>query len=298
MKLRSLFSRSRPLAICCFTASLLLSGCMLYPGGRNQKSGSVVTFLFPKENPSVQTPTMPVLPLPLRVGIAFVPQPQNRSDDNFSEMQKQALLKKTSEQFRSLPFVESIELIPSMYLRPGGSFDNLDQMRALLGIDVIVLLGYDQMQFTETNIYSLSYWTIVGAYIFNGNRNDTHTLMEAVVYDIPSRSLLFRAPGVDQTKASTAIVYVDQELRKDSGKSFELATADLTQNLETALNEFRQNVKDGKRQVQVTYKPGFSGLGVGAIDPRTLAVMTIVFLAASALYARKYLGRSSRRKKE
>jgi rhombotail lipoprotein len=297
MKLRALFSRSKQLLLCGLAAgSLLLSGCMLYPEGRNQKSGSVVTFLFPKENPAVQTPTMPVLQLPLRVGIAFVPQPHDRFNGNFTEMQKQALLKKTSEQFRSLPFVQTIEVIPSMYLRPGGSFDNLDQMRALLGIDVIVLLGYDQMQFTETNIYSLSYWTIVGAYIFNGNRNDTHTLMEAVVYDIPSRSLLFRARGVDQTKASTAIVYVNQELREDSGESFDRATADLIKNLKLALGEFQKNVKEGRSQVQIVHKPGYSG--GGAIDGRTLTIMIFVFLAVAALYARKHMKRSSRQKKE
>lgn len=297
MKHRTLFLRPRQLLVFgLVAAAAFLSGCMLYPGGRNQKSGSVVAFLFPKEKPAVQTPAMPVLELPLRVGIAFVPQPENSLEDNFTEMQKQALLKKTSEQFRSLPFVETIEVIPSMYLRPGGSFDNLDQMKALLGIDVIVLLGYDQMQFTDTNIYSLSYWTIVGAYIFNGNRNDTHTLMEAVVYDISSRSLLFRAPGVDQTKASATLVSVDQELRDDSGKSFERATADLTKNLETSLNEFRKNIKEGKRQVQVTYKPGFSG--GGAIDDRTLTIMLFIFLAASVLYARKHMKRRSRGKNE
>lgn len=300
MRLHTLFSGSRHFLLCGLAAGgVFLSGCMLYPGGRNQKSGSVVAFLFPKEKPAAQTPTMPVLELPLRVGIAFVPQLENRFEDNFTEMQKQTLLKKTSEQFRSLPFVETIEVIPSMYLRPGGSFDNLDQMRALLGIDVIVLLGYDQMQFTDTNIYSLSYWTIVGAYIFHGNQNDTHTLMEAVVYDIPSRSLLFRAPGVDQTKASTAMINADQDLREDSGKSFERATADLTKNLETALTDFRTNVKEGKRQVQVTYKPGFSGIGLGgAIGGRTLTIMIFVFLAAAALYARKHMGRRSRQKNE
>jgi rhombotail lipoprotein len=299
MKSSSPIAHAKRLIICLVaTGSLFLSGCMFSPGGKNQKSGSVVAFLFPKENPPVQTPAMPVLQLPLRVGIAFVPQPDQRFDDTFTEMQKKALLEKASAQFRSMPFVQSIEVIPGMYLRAGGSFDNLDQLRALLGIDVIVLLGYDQMQFTDTNVFSLSYWTIVGAYIFHGNRNDTHTMMEAVVYDIPSRSLLFRAPGVDQTKATSALVYMDQDLRRDSGQSFDRATADLAKNLETALTEFRQTVREGKRQVQVAYKPGYSASGMGAIDSRTLAIMLVVFLVITALYARKHMGRRSRQKKE
>jgi rhombotail lipoprotein len=268
---------------------LLLSGCMLFPQSRNQKSSSVVAFLFPKEKPAVQTPAIPVLSLPLRVGVAFVPETEGRSAGKFSEMQKQVLLKKTADQFRALPFVQSIEAVPGMYLRTGGSFENLDQLKSLLGIDVIVLLSYDQVQFSEENVYSLAYWTIVGAYFFSGNRNDTHTLMEAVVYDIASRSLLFRAPGVDQTKASTGAVYVERELRKEGGESFDRATADLTKNLETALGEFKQNVKEGRSQVQIVHKPGYSG--GGAIDSRTLAVMLVVFLAAAALCARKHMGR-------
>jgi rhombotail lipoprotein len=218
MKLRSLFPRSRLLLLCGLVAgSLLLSGCMLFPQSRSQKSGSVVAFLFPKEKPQVQAPSIPVLQLPLRVGLAFVPEADTATAGSFTEMQKQTLLKKTADQFRAQPFVQSIQVVPGAYLRAGGSFDNLDQLRSLLGIDVIVLLSYDQVQFTEDNVFSLAYWTIVGAYFFNGNRNDTHTLVEAVVYDIASRSLLFRAPGVDQTKASTGAAYVERELRKDSG---------------------------------------------------------------------------------
>jgi Ca-activated chloride channel homolog len=38
--------------------------------------------------------------------------------------------------------------------------------------------------------------------------------------------------------------------------------------------------------------------GGGAIDPRTLTAMIFVFLAVAALYARKHMGRCSRRKKE
>ncbi len=276
--------------------ALLISGCMLFPQGRNQKSGSVVAFLFPKEKHEIQTPSMPVLSLPLRVGLAFVPETEGRSAGKFSEMQKQVLLKKAADQFRAQPFVQSIDVVPSMYLRPGGSFENLDQLKSLLGIDVVVLLSYDQVQFSEENVYSLAYWTIVGAYFFNGNRNDTHTLMEAVVYDISSRSLLFRAPGVDQTKASTGAVYVERELRKDGGESFDRATTDLTKNLEIALKEFQQNVKEGRSQVQIVHKPGYSG--GGAIDGHTLTVLLFIFLAATALYARKHMGRCSRRRKE
>jgi rhombotail lipoprotein len=289
--------RLRALVFCSAAAcGLVFSGCTLFPQSRSHKSGSVVTFLFPKEKPDVQVPSVPVLQLPLRVGIAFVPEVATNLHNGISEMQKQEFLQKVAGQFRTQPFVQSIDVVPSAYLRAGGSFENLDQLRSLMGIYVIVLLSYDQVQFTEESIYSLAYWTIVGAYIFQGNRNDTHTLIEATVYDIQSRSLLFRAPGVDQTKASTAAAYVEGELRKDSSLSFDRAIVDVTKNLGVALSGFKESIKEGRTNVQIAHKPGYAG--GGAIDPRTLTALIFVFLAAAALYARKHMGRAPRRKKK
>jgi rhombotail lipoprotein len=207
--MKKLLLRFRPVALLALAAAsiLLISGCTSYfPRNRAHQSGSVVSFLFPKEQPRVQTPVLPVLDLPLRVGIAFVPETQT-SRASFSEMQKQRLLGRVADKFRTLPFVQAIEVVPAAYLRPGGGFENLDQLRSLLGIDVIVLLSYDQVQFTDHNVLSLAYWTIVGAYVFTGDHNDTQTLMEATVYDIASRSFLFRAPGVDRTKGLGALAY-------------------------------------------------------------------------------------------
>ena len=140
---------------------------------------------------------IPTLRLPLRVGLAFVPPSTSRG---LTELQKTELLREVAAKFRALPFVESIEVVPTTYLRPGGGFENLDQLRSLLGVDVIALIAYDQAQLTSGTAWSLSYWTIVGAYVVPGEKNDTATLMEAVVYDIASRKLLFRAPGTSTIK--------------------------------------------------------------------------------------------------
>ena len=45
-----------------------------------------------------------------------------------------ALMKEASKHFKKYPFVKSIELIPTTYLRPGGSFANLDQLRSMFGV--------------------------------------------------------------------------------------------------------------------------------------------------------------------
>lgn len=268
------------------------SGCAAFFGlssHQTHRSSSVVAYLYPgKENPLPPT-TIPVLRLPLRVGIAFVPSGDGHAAGNYtygaglSEMQKTALMRRVADEFKGREYIQSIELIPSSYLRPAGGFTNLDQVRRLLNVDVVVLVAYDQVQFTNENFLSLSYWTIVGAYIFQGNKNDTQTMMEAAVYDIASQHLLFRAPGTSQIQASSAAKYVADNLRTDSTKSFDAATSDLIANLKVQLEEFRDRMKRSPGEVQIEHKAGYTGSG----DFGGLFVGAIAILATFAWFRRK-----------
>lgn len=52
----------------------------------------------------------------------------------------------------------------------------------------------------------------MGAYVVQGERNDTHTMMDTAVYDTSSRKMLFRDPGIGRVKGSatpTSLVYVN-----------------------------------------------------------------------------------------
>lgn len=259
------------------TATLFAtSGCGTYFHSRERahESSSVVSYLYPNEANPLPSTSIPVLRIPLRVGILFVPPGQKnprggyyQPNSNFTEQQKIQLLERVAAQFRGRDFIEAIEIVPSTYLRPGGGFDNLNQLRGLLNVDVVALVAYDQVQFTSENIFSFAYWTIVGAYVVNGNRNDTHTLMEAAVYDIPSRHLLFRAPGVNQQQAGTTAVNLPARLRENSAKSFEAATDDLIKNLTTQLDGFRERAKQAPDTIaRIERKPGYTGAGsTGAI---------------------------------
>jgi rhombotail lipoprotein len=238
-------------------SALLLSGCYSTRGPRKtERSSSVVNYLYPDQANPLPPTSIPVLRLPLRVGIAFVP---GKSD--ISEQQKTVLLERVAAEFKGRDYIQSIELVPSTYLRAGGGFANLSQIRGLLGVDVIALVAYDQVQFTSNNLLSLSYWTIVGAYIFSGNKNDTQTLMEAAVYDIPSRHLLFRAPGASRVEAGSAAAYVQQRLRADSTAGFEAATTELIANLKLQLESFRARVKNAPGEVRIEHRPGYTGGG-------------------------------------
>jgi rhombotail lipoprotein len=228
--------------------------------------------------------------VPLRVGIAFVPSGSasgrhyGSSEADLSEMQKTNLLQRVAAEFRSRDYIESIEIVPTTYLRPAGGFENLEQVRRMLNFDVVALVAYDQVQFTSENFFSVAYWTVVGAYVFKGNRNDSHTLMEAVVYDIPSRHLLFRAPGASQVKASTTLVDMRQRLRDDSARGFEEATNDLITNLKTQLEDFRTRVRQAPGTVaRIEHKPGYKG--GGALDGGFVALLAL--LAGAGWLARR-----------
>lgn len=93
----------------------------------------------------------------------------------------------------------------------------------------------DQVQFTDTGLLSLTYWTLVGAYVVKGEKNDTQTMLDAAVYDIRSRKLLFRAPGISRVKNSATPVNLTEKLRLDRDEGFRLAAAELVTNLHREL---------------------------------------------------------------
>lgn len=246
-------------------AILGTAGCMSL-GRQSAQGTSVMQFLYPKEPDHIERTSVPVLSLPLRVGIAFVPPASgNRAswmaDAHLPEARKQQLMKQVADQFRGLPYVSAIEVIPSAYLRTEGGFANLDQLKSMFKVDVIALVAYDQVQFTGESVFSLAYWTIVGAYIVQGERNDTQTLMETVVFDVASRRMLFRAPGVSQVKASATPVNQSEALRTDSGKGFDLATTEMIENLKGELAGFRERIKQTPDEIQIIHKPGYTGAG-------------------------------------
>ena len=204
-----------------------------------------------------------------------------------SETDKTALLEKVGQRFEQFDFIDAIEIIPSAYLIPQGSFANLDQIRTMYDIDVIALVSYDQTQFTDEGIASITYWTLVGAYVVPGEKNATHTMVDAAVYDIGSRTLLFRAPGVSRVKSKATPVNLSEQLRKDRLVAFERAADDLIVNLEEQLRRFRESIEQEPEKVKITRRDGYSG---GGFTGWPLAA-----LFAGIGMAAGYLGRRSGR---
>jgi rhombotail lipoprotein len=265
--------------------SVLTLGCAT---GSYQRRASVVDYLYPKGVPA-QPPTDVALSLPLSVGIAFAPSQPNYGENAFDERQRRELLEKIANAFRDRPEIKRVDVLSGTDLTLGGGFDNLDQIAAMQGIDVAVLISYEQVQFEDMRRLSLTYWTIVGAYVIEGQENETSTVLDASVFDIRSRALLFRGSGTSKVKRGSTMVDSTTELRKASHEGFEKATSDLIEKLAASLEAFREQARsghvrgEGTPAVTVSSQATGGGTGAGATGAlEALAAGLLAFGAAAA----------------
>jgi rhombotail lipoprotein len=238
---------------------------------REGVSSSLVDYLYPEgEQPPPPTGQFPQLQLPLRIGLAFVPAGYGNSQ-GLSEAERMKMLNDVKTTFTGRDFIEEIAVIPQAYMGTGRGFTALEQTARLYDLDVMALVSYDQVANTSEKTSSLLYWTIVGAYVVKGNKNDAQTFVDTAVFDIATRKLLFRAPGVSEIQSSATLVDQAQDMRVIQRKGFEQAMADMTKNLDAELARFKERIRtDGS--VKVTRATGSSG-GGGAIDAGLLALL-------------------------
>ncbi|MDQ6962233.1 MAG: rhombotarget lipoprotein [Mariprofundaceae bacterium] len=243
---------------------LLMASCATNRNAHH--SSSVVQYLYPNVEKPMVSEQVPHLRLPLRVGIAFVPEQGTHGQVVISEEEKVKLMRNIGAHFKQYDFVKHIEVIPGTYLRSKGSFSNLDQIATMFGIDVVALISYDQSRFTANGLASIVYWTIVGAYVVPGEKNDTHTMVDAVVYDVASRKMLFRAPGVSHLHSNATPINLSEQLRLDAHKGFEDASKDLIVSLDKKLQEFRERVKNSPTEYKVEHREGYGGGSLGFFE--------------------------------
>ena len=225
---------------------LVAAGCTgAMPPSR--RVNSALDFLYPAGGITGEPASQVVLKLPLRVGLAFAPNRENR-EDPITQEQMQTLLARVAAAFKEHEAIGRLEVVPTTYLQPGGGFANLEQLRRSLGLDLMVLLSYDQSQFTESTRASWTYLTEVGPLLIEGEKNDTRTVMDAVVYDIRSRALLFRAAGESTVKGHSSPLNATRKRRTFASEGFEKATGSLIASLNIALERFEEQAKSGTVQ--------------------------------------------------
>jgi rhombotail lipoprotein len=264
-------------------ALLALGGCAsIFEHGGKRQAGSIVDYLYPdaKEPPKME-PTVTRLRLPVRVGIAFVPGAGRGAGPQ--EAAQAQLLERVKASFSQYDYIGSIEVIPSAYLRPRGGFDNLDQVARMFNVDVIALVSYDQIRFNDTNRLAVLYWTVVGAYLIKGDQYDVQTMVDAAVFDVRSRKLLFRAPGTSQVKGSATMAGYGKEVRGAAADGYVQAVDQMIPQLQTQLASFKERARSDPA---ILVERGDGKRGAGGIG-WPLALLLVLVVAGVKLGRRR-----------
>jgi rhombotail lipoprotein len=237
-----------------------LSSCAVWhnPDGVKQ-TGSLVNYLYPnaKEAPTLEPGVVKLRP-PVKVGIAFVPG--ENWNNGLPEAAKMKLLERVRDSFSRHAYIGKIEIIPSQYLQAKGGFTNLEQVARMFDVEVVTLVSYDQVRFSDRNALSVLYWTIIGAYVIHGDQYDVQTMVDAAVFDVKSHKLLFRAPGTSRVKGGASMAGLSEKSRQAAGEGYEQAVDQLIPQLRTALDGFRERIKNNA-SYQVENKAGYRGGG-------------------------------------
>lgn len=266
-------------------AALMLSGCTALnalldtPDGarRSRNSSSLVEFLYPDGHTPPAENQIPVLRVPLRVGLAFLPSNDGAGP---TAVQREELLEQIRQRFASRKFVTEIVSIPDYYLRDKSGFEGLQGVQRLYTVDIMALVSYDQVQHMDENEWSLGYLTIVGAYVLKGSHHDVATLVDLAVVDPVTQSLILRAGGTDSRKRNTTLVDQPREARESNAASFASATTQMVDNFDLALTKFEADVRAGKANVRVAKREsGGAGGGGGSFAPLSLGVLMILVAA-------------------
>lgn len=285
MRIRSVAALA---AICLGLAGCAdLAPCLSYCHGETHNSSSLVQFLYPNGMPPPAHNQMPVLHLPLRVGVAFLPGSGWAPGSGLTAAQREALLERIQQHFSRRRFVSQIVVIPDYYLMSARGFEGLQGVQRLYDVDLIALVSYDQVMNRDVNAWSFAYWTVAGAYVVKGNRYDVATLVDLAVVDPATRSLVLRAGGTDTRHGNATMIAEGREMRAASADGFSAATNQMIGHFDTALDQFQAQVRAGTARVRVVHGSGWSraaggGGALGWIDLLVLLPFALAHLRRTA----------------
>ncbi|VEL96679.1 rhombotail lipoprotein [Alteromonas sp. 76-1] len=257
--------------------AIVLSSCSSFVSdntGKQTQSSSLMDFLYPDEESRVKHQSeIPTLQLPVKVGLAFVPS-SNWQRDGLHGKDQVELLENVKQSFLQYEYIDRIEIIPSEYLNGGEGFATLEQVGRLYDVDVMALVSYDQVSQSLENNAALLYWTIVGMYVIPGNENTVQTFVDTAVFDIKSKKMLFRAPGVSKLEKRTTAIGIDDTLADKSLEGFGIAVENMSTNLDAELARFKTRVKEEKI-ANVEHRADYSG---GALHIYCLLFLCVMLL--------------------
>lgn len=236
-----------------------LPGCAAVDASSKQRQvASMLSFLYPGKEQPAPAPSnqVAVINVPFRIGVAFVPD-NGTPEFRLSEADRLQLAGQVRDAFAGYPFIREIEAVQSLYLQPGGGFENLDRIAALLRLDVIALISYDQVQYAGANKWSFLYWTGLGAYMVEGDQYDVLTAVETAVIDIRSRRMLMHASGTSTVKGEATWVGFAEKSREARTASFGKAVAQMIGSLHGEVKSFRERAPKDP-MIKLVLPPGYT----------------------------------------
>jgi len=222
------------------TCLTLCPGCAHSGSVRTvQRQSNLATFLFGGNTPQSPVQKVP-LTLPARVGVTFVPG--DPASAGIPDTTKKEVIEAVRSQLaKHSRYVAGAQTIPPMYLTPKGGVNNLEQVARQFDVDVIVIMGANQFQKHERNpLAAFMDITLVGSFIIPGNTVDTSTVLEAAVYHVPSRALIFRTDGADKKSSRSTQFGSARSAQNDAVSSIEDASKKLVVSIADALVGFEK----------------------------------------------------------
>ena len=263
---------------------ILLSSCSMFGHEkvRHSRTTSLVNFLYP-DGKIPDDLSAPILRLPLRVGLAYIPSIDNNS--HIEPRLKLELLNAIKQQFEGRRYIQNIEIIPEMYISNRQNANQLQQIQQLYQLDVIALVSYDQIVNRKENLLAITYLTIVGNYISPGSHFNVSTLLDMALIDLNSQRLLFRAAGSHGSKGTTAEAYTRHQYDQHQNEDFAVAMDKLRTQLSFELQSFEQRLraKDPNDEIQVEAKKGYEM----AIDSQLLLLLILLVLFKPLITSRR-----------
>jgi rhombotail lipoprotein len=229
------------------------------PSTNAQQSG-LMNYLSPSDSQSKDTQILSTsvgLRYPFSLGIAMVPASLNNGPMTraISPETEDSVLKAAKASLKDVPWLSEIKLVPSNYLKSGGGFTNLAQVARMCGVDAVALVSLDQIQYRDPKWYSFTYYSVLGAYVMKGDKDDTRTVIDAAVFNVGARSILFRASGQSVLKGSSTWFNRDEAMRLNADQGIRLAMADLSLNLTKEAAAFKPAGFTGKVTVGQAPQP-------------------------------------------
>lgn len=244
--------------VCILVMLSVLGGCASLDASTKQRQvASVLAYLFPGSEKVPPVPTaVAEIKVPFRIGVAFVP---DQADPKFRlpENDRMQLAGQVQAAFSKYPFIKEIVSVPSVYLEPGGGFANLERFAALLQLDVVTLISFDQVQNAGANGWSFLYWTGLGAYVIDGDQYDILTTVETAVFDVKSHRLLMRAGGISNLKGSATLVGFSEAARAARSRGFNDAISEMITHLHDEVKNFRQRAPSDPN-IRLILPPGYN----------------------------------------